>query len=367
MRKRLASYPTASRDLAAPALQPAAMSSLVAELLAAYPVVLAPMEDVTNVTYRALCRELGAGLCVTEFIGAEQIIAGSKLAKRRTAMPEGDSPTAIQIYGANPDALERAGELSARLEPTFLDINCGCWVPRVAGRGAGAGWLRKPSAMIEMAGRVVRAAGDLPVTVKTRIGWGPESDMPILDLARRLEDVGVAALTIHCRTAQMGHTGKADWQWARRAREGVSIPVIVNGDIASADDVMRSLAETGCQGAMIGRAAIDDPWIFREARALLAGAPPLPRPSDAERLAVFRRVMQDNIADRGSQSGLAVSRRHVGLLGPRLRAELRPLLFATSDLDTTLGILDRAAETVDRAADQVAEVASQPAASSAVA
>lgn len=330
----------------------ASHSSVVAAILAEYPVVLAPMEDVTDAPYRALCRSLGAGLCVTEFIGAEQMIAGSKLAKRRAAMPDGDSPTAIQIYGADPDALVRAGVIAASMEPAFLDINCGCWVPRVAGRGAGAGWLRKPAAMIEMAGRVVAAANGLPVTVKTRIGWGPESDMPILDLARRLEDAGVAALTIHCRTAQMGHTGKADWSWARRAREGVAIPVIVNGDVASADDVMRSLAETGCAGAMIGRAAIDDPWIFREARALLAGQPALPRPTDVERIELFRRVMLTNVTARGPVHGVTVSRRHLGLLGPELKPLLRPELFATTDLQTAQDILDRALERADQRPDQ---------------
>jgi tRNA-dihydrouridine synthase B len=329
-------------------------SSVVAELLAAYPVVLAPMEDVTDAPYRALCRALGAGLCVTEFIGAEQMIAGSKLAKRRAALPPGDTPTAIQIYGADPDALVRAAEIAATMAPVFLDINCGCWVPRVAGRGAGAGWLRKPAAMIEMAARVVRAAGGLPVTVKTRIGWGPESDMPILDLSRRLEDVGVSALTIHCRTAQMGHTGRADWQWARRAREGVRIPVIVNGDIASADDVLRALAETGCAGTMIGRAAIDDPWIFREARALLAGLPRLPRPTDTERLELFRRVMLENVAARGPQHGVTVTRRHLGLLGPELKPALRPELFSTTDLQTCLDLIARE---LDRATARAGHVA----------
>jgi tRNA-dihydrouridine synthase B len=319
-----------------------ATSSIVAELLAAYPVVLAPMEDVTDAMYRALCRSMGAGLCVTEFIGAEQMIVGSRLAKRRAALPDGDTPTAIQIYGADPDALVRAAEVAARAAPVFLDINCGCWVPRVAGRGAGAGWLRRPDAMIEMAARIVRAI-DLPVTVKTRIGWGPESDMPIVDLARRLEDVGVAALTIHCRTAAMGHSGRADWQWARRARDVVSIPVIVNGDVASVEDVQRALAETGCAGAMIGRAAIEDPWIFREARALFAGEPVPPRPSDAERIAVFRRLMLENVALRGELRGVTVTRRHLGLLGATLRPTLRPLLFATTELATSLDILDRAA------------------------
>lgn len=316
------------------------MAATPRELLAAYPLVLAPMEDVTDATYRALCRSLGAELCVTEFIAAEQMIANSRLARQRAALAPDDRPTAIQIYGADPDALVRAAVLAEAKEPAYLDLNCGCWVPRIAGRGAGAGWLRRPEAMIDMARRIA-AAVSLPVTVKTRIGWGPESDMPILDLARRLEDAGVAGLTIHCRTAQMGYTGRADWQWARRAREGVSVPVIVNGDIASAADCLRALDETGCAGAMIGRAALEDPWIFGEVRALLAGAAPLPRPTELDRLLVFRRVMHDNVAARGAQRGVTVTRRHVGLLGP-LRDQLRPLLFATIDLGATLEILARA-------------------------
>ena len=319
------------------------MAAVVADLLATCPVVLAPMEDVTDAPYRALCRSLGAHLCVTEFIAAEQMIANSRLARKRAALAQDDRPTAIQIYGADPDALVRAAALAEAKEPTYLDINCGCWVPRIAGRGAGAGWLRRPEAMIEMARRIVAAVA-LPVTVKTRIGWGPESDMPIIDLARRLEDAGVSGLTVHCRTAQMGYTGRADWQWARRAHEVVSIPVVVNGDIACAEDVVRALTDTGCAGAMIGRAALEDPWIFGEARALLAGQPALPRPTDADRLAVFRRVMLDNVAERGAQRGVTCTRRHVGILGAHLRERLRPALFATTELTATLDILDRAAE-----------------------
>src|SRR5581483_1404903 len=174
-----------------------------------------------------------------------------------------DELTAVQIYGSDPERLAEAAELAESAEPLFLDINCGCWVPKIAGRGAGAGWLRDPTAMVAMARMVVTRVA-LPVTVKTRIGLGPESHMPIVDLARRLEDAGVSALTLHCRTAQMGHTGKADWAWAARAREVVSMPVVVNGDIRSADDAARALGETGCEAVMVGRMAIDHPWIFRE-------------------------------------------------------------------------------------------------------
>src|SRR6185503_12190421 len=143
-----------------------------------------------------------------------------------------------------------AAVVAEAARPAYVDVNCGCWVPQIAGRGAGAGWLREPDAMVAMARRVVEAVA-LPVTVKTRIGWGPESHMPIVELARRLEDAGVSALTIHCRTAEMGHSGAADWRWAARAREVVSIPVLVNGDVKTAEDARRALEETGCAGVMI--------------------------------------------------------------------------------------------------------------------
>jgi tRNA-dihydrouridine synthase len=165
--------------------------------------------------------------------------------------------------------------------------------------------------------------------------------MPIVDLARRLEDVGVAALTIHCRTAQAGHGGAADWAWARRAREVVAIPVVVNGDVRTGEDAARALAETGCAGVMIGRAAIDHPWIFREARAALAGRSLAP-PTDAERIATYRAMLVANVAARGEAHGIQVSRRHLGLLGP-LRPTLRTPLCLAPDLATSLDVLDGAA------------------------
>ena len=305
-------------------------------LFAASPVVLAPMEDVTDAAFRRLCRSLGAGLCVTELVGAEQLIADSALARRRAGLAADDRPTAIQIYGADPRLLLAAARIAASAGPAFVDLNCGCWVPGVVGQGAGAAWLREPAAMVAMA-RAVATAVDAPVTVKTRIGWGPESHMPIVDLARRLEDAGVAALAIHCRTAAVGHSGPADWSWARRAREAVAIPVVVNGDVRTADDVARALAETGCAGAMIGRAAIAYPWVFREARARLAGTSVAP-PDDAERCRVYAELVEASARARGERAGVASAKRHLCVLGPLLTA-LRPRLIRATRVDDALAAL----------------------------
>ncbi|CAN5390914.1 tRNA dihydrouridine synthase DusB [soil metagenome] len=305
---------------------------MIRDLLAVSPIVLAPMEDVTDAAFRRVCRSLGAHVCVTEFVAAEHVIAAAELARRKATLAADDVPTAIQIYGADAGLLLAAARIAAAARPSFLDLNCGCWVPNVVGRGAGAAWLREPAAMVAMV-RAITAAVDVPVTVKTRIGWGPESPMPIVELARRLEDAGIAALTIHCRTAARGHTGDADWTWARRARAAVTIPVIVNGDGRTAEDAVRALAETGCAGVMIGRAAIASPWIFREARALLAGHRLAP-PSDAERRAVYRAIVEASVGARGEKAGVASAKRHSAML-----PELRPRVLRARAMAEKLDVL----------------------------
>ena len=307
------------------------------------PVILAPMEDVSDAVFRKLCRELGAGLCVTEFVNAEGLLRGCRNARRKLKLDADDTPTAIQIYGANPERLAEAARIAEEAQPAFIDINCGCWVPKIAGRGAGAGWLRNPQAMVDMA-KLIVATVKLPVTVKTRIGYGPESEMPIVDLARRLEDAGVAALTIHCRTAQMGHSGSADWTWAAKARQVVKIPVVVNGDIKTADDAKRAFDETGCEGVMVGRAAIEHPWIFREARALLDRGVHIPPPTAQERLEVCARHLKANVAVRGEPHGVRVIRRHLTgyLHGLKGAAAIRRELLFDDTLAGCLSILERA-------------------------
>lgn len=315
-------------------------------------VLLAPMEDVTDEVFRRLCRGVrsapdetgyqaeGADVCFTEFVNVEGLLRGCRTARRKITLAPDDQHTAIQIYGSDPTRLAEAARFAEAARPLFIDINCGCWVPKIAGRGAGAGWLREPAAMVAMAKLVVDSVS-LPVTVKTRIGYGPESDMPIVDLARRLEDAGVAALTIHCRTAAMGHSGAADWAWAARAREVVSIPVVVNGDVKSAEDVKRALDETGCASTMVGRKAIEHPWIFREARALLERGVPLAPPTAVERIAMCREHLLKNVESRGEKRGVAVTRRHLSgyLRGIAGAASLRQRLVTCDSLEGCLDIL----------------------------
>jgi tRNA-dihydrouridine synthase B len=312
----------------------------VRALLEARPAILAPMEDVTDTVFRRLCRRFGATICLTEFVNVEGLLRGCRTAKRKVTLAPDDELTAIQIYGSDPARLAEAARVAEAASPFFIDINCGCWVPKIAGRGAGAGWLRNPDAMVAMAKDVVKSVS-LPVTVKTRIGLGPESHMPIVDLARRLEDAGVAALTVHCRTAAMGHSGSADWTWARRAREVVSIPVIVNGDVKTAEDAERALVETGCAGVMIGRRAIEHPWVFREVRARLDRGETHAPPSAAERIALCCEHLVKNVEERGERHGVAVTRRHLSgyLKGLPGAAALRQSLVLCDSLEGCLEIL----------------------------
>jgi len=312
------------------------------------PVILAPMEDVTDEVFRRLSRGLGGDLAMTEFVNVEGLLRGCRNARRKIKLANDDELTGIQIYGADPERLAEAARFAASAEPLFIDINCGCWVPKIAGRGAGAGWLREPERMIAMTRMVVESV-HVPVTVKTRIGYGPESHMPIVDLARRLEDTGISALTIHCRTAQMGHSGKADWSWAQKAKEKVSIPIIVNGDVKSADDAERALSETGCDGVMVGRRAIEHPWVFREAYARLRGEPEVAPPTHEERIALCKAHLQANVDARGEDHGVKVTRRHLSgyLSGLPGAAQLRQRLNLCPSIN---GCFDILGEWVARAA-----------------
>lgn len=298
------------------------------------------MEDVTDIVFRRLARRLGADITVTEFVNVEGLLRGCRNARRKIGLAPDDELTGIQIYGSDPTRLAEAAVLAEEAEPLFVDINCGCWVPKIAGRGAGAGWLRDPEKMVEMVKLVVSRVA-LPVTVKTRIGYGPESHMPIVDLARRLQDAGAAALTIHCRTAAMGHSGAADWTWAQRAREVVTMPVIVNGDVKCAEDAARALEMTKAAGTMVGRRAIDHPWVFREIYALTREGKTPVLPTVDERIDICEQHLRLNCEARGESHGVKVTRRHLSgyLSGLRGAADLRRRLNVTDSLEACLDIL----------------------------
>lgn len=231
--------------------------------------LLAPMEAVTDLAYRFICKQMGAEMVYTEFVNSDGLIRGCKRGKKKMEIVKQERPVGIQIYGNDVEAMVGASVMAAELNPDVIDINAGCWVKKVSRRGAGAGLLKDPCFMQKMIGDVVKAVS-IPVTVKTRLGWC-EDTINIVEVAKRLQDVGVQALTLHCRTKAQGHAGEPKWEWIEKVKKAVSIPVVLNGGIMTAQDVLRAFSETPADGVMIARGAIGKPWIFQQARELLYG------------------------------------------------------------------------------------------------
>ena len=231
--------------------------------------LLAPMEDVTDIAFRRLCKELGADVVYTEFVNSDGLIRSNKKTERKLEITDEERPVGIQIYGGNLEPMIEAAKIAESKNPDLIDINAGCWVKKIAHRGAGAGLLKDPPYMQKMVESIVKVV-NLPVTVKTRIGWD-ESSINIVEVAKRIEDAGASALTVHCRTRGQGHSGEPDWNWIPKVKEAVKIPVALNGGVFIAEDVKRAFKETNADAVMIARGAIDHPWIFREAKTLLEG------------------------------------------------------------------------------------------------
>ncbi len=232
------------------------------------PLLLAPMEDVTDIGYRKLCKELGADIVYTEFVNSDGLIRCNRKTEKKLEITEEERPVGIQIYGGNFQPMIEAAKIAESKNPDIIDVNAGCWVRKIATRGAGAGLMKDPVFLQNMISEIVKSV-QIPVTVKTRIGWD-ENNINILEVAKRLEDVGVTALTIHCRTRSQGHSGSPDWTWIPRIKEIVKIPIVLNGGVMNGDDVKRAFEETNADGIMIARGAIEHPWIFREAKELMA-------------------------------------------------------------------------------------------------
>jgi tRNA-dihydrouridine synthase B len=238
-------------------------------------ILLAPMEDVTDMPFRVMCKRHGADIVYTEFISSDGLVRDGRRSIEKLNLAEEEHPVAIQIFGGDEAIMREAAQKAAESGPDFLDINFGCWVRNVVARNAGAALLKDPPMMVQLTKAVVEGA-NIPVTVKTRLGWSRDS-IVILDVARMIEDAGAAALTVHCRTRDQGHEGAADWTWIPRIKEVVNIPVILNGDVITPQDAKRAFDETGCDAVMVGRAAIGNPFVFeRMKHHVLTGEEPEP-------------------------------------------------------------------------------------------
>ena len=278
--------------------------------LGEHPVMLAPMEDVTDPSFRLICREQGAAMVYTEFVSAEALVRNINSTTRKLTIDDRERPVAIQIYGREPEAMVEAAKIVEQARPDILDINFGCPVKKVAAKGAGAGMLRNPEKMLAITKAVVDAVG-IPVTVKTRLGWDCENKI-ITDLAPRLQDCGIKALTIHGRTRSQMYTGEADWTLIGevKADPRIEIPIIGNGDIKTAEQARRAFDTYGVDGVMIGRASFGAPWIFREVKEYLQTGT-IPEITDREKFALLRRQIRESIDRIDEYRGILHIRRHL--------------------------------------------------------
>lgn len=277
------------------------------------PVMLAPMEDVTDQSFRLICKELGADMTYSEFVSADALIRNIAATTRKLSIHPAERPTAIQIYGREVEPMVEAARMVEEARPDILDINFGCPVKKVAGKGAGAGMLRDIPRMLEITREVVKAVS-IPVTVKTRLGWDHESKI-IVDLAEQLQDCGIQALTVHGRTRSQMYNGDADWEMIGKVKANprLKIPVIGNGDITTPARLVEAFDRYGVDGVMVGRAAIGNPWIFSDMKqTLLYGEIRKPL-SLQEKFDILRRQIDESIDRIDEYRGILHIRRHLAV------------------------------------------------------
>lgn len=320
------------------------------------PLLLAPMEDVTDRSFRVLCREQGADMVYTEFIPSDGLIRDAAKAIDKMRTLEQESPVGIQIYGHIPESMveaakmvDHASEIAGGHGADVIDINFGCPVTKIAGRGAGSGMMKEPDKMVAITKAVVEAV-DKPVTVKTRLGWDENSKI-IVELAERLQDVGIKALTIHGRTRCQLYRGAADWSLIAAVKNNprMHIPVIGNGDITDAVQAKEAFDNYGVDGIMIGRATFGHPWIFREIRHYLQTGNLMEPLSIGEKVALARRHLALSLEEKGEPRGVYEMRRHLSCYFKGLPEfkDIRMKMVTTLDVDELYGILDYICEHYD--------------------
>lgn len=317
------------------------------------PVLLAPMEDVTDASFRIVCKKFGADMVYTEFIPSDGLIrdAAKAIAKMKTS--DDEAPIAIQIYGNDPDAMVEAAKMADNADQIagghgcdIIDINFGCPVNKIAGRGAGSGMMREPDKMVMITERIVKAVSK-PVTVKTRLGWD-ESSKIIVPLAERLQDAGISALTIHGRTRCQMYKGEADWTLIGQVKENprMHIPIIGNGDINSPEKAGEAFGKYGVDGIMVGRASFGHPWIFREIKHYLTTGEILPSMSVNDRVALAKWHLSLSTGLKGPVTGVLEMRRHLSCYFKGLPdfKETHVKLVTAPTADEVMALLDYVSE-----------------------
>jgi nifR3 family TIM-barrel protein len=281
-------------------------------ILPDFPLLLAPMEDVSDPPFRAVCKKNGADLMFTEFISSEGLIRDAIKSRQKLDIFEEERPVGIQIFGGDEEAMAISAEIVNTVHPDLLDINFGCPVKKVVCKGAGAAVLKDIDLMVRLTKAVIKSSA-VPVTVKTRLGWDFDS-INILEVAERLQDIGVQALSIHARTRSQLYKGDADWSWIAKVKENqrITIPIFGNGDIDSPEKALEYKNRYGVDGIMIGRAAIGYPWFFREVKQFFATGQKLEPPTLEERMDVIMHHLRTSMEWKGPKLGILEMRRHYG-------------------------------------------------------
>jgi tRNA-dihydrouridine synthase B len=302
-------------------------------------ILLAPMEDVTDVSFRLICKELGADVVYTEFVNAEGLVRASEKTHKKLKIIEEERPVGIQIYGSNLISMVNAAKIAEEENPDLIDINAGCWVKNVVNCGAGAGLLKDPIYLQSLVKSVVDSVS-LPVTVKTRIGWDFDS-IQIVEVAKRLEDAGAEGLVIHCRTRSQGHKGEPDWSWIPKIKEVVKIPVALNGGIMTAADAKSAFEQTNADAVMIARGAIANPWIFREAKEIVEHGRILTEVTNELKIKTCIRHLELSLPVKGDRRAILEHRKFYSgyLKGMRNASHTRMKLMQTTNMNEIREIL----------------------------
>lgn len=314
-----------------------------------YPLFLAPMEDVTDASFRYICKEFGADMMYTEFVSSDALVRDAKKALAKMVIYPYEKPVGIQIYGHIPEAMEQAADMAENAVSLvggcgadLIDINFGCPVNKIAGRGAGSGMMREPEKMVKITESIVKRCR-LPVTVKTRIGWDENSKI-IVELAERLQDVGIAAITIHGRTRCQMYKGEADWSLIGKVKENprMHIPVIGNGDITDGPTAKIAFERYGVDAVMIGRATYGHPWIFKEIKHYLKYGEPMAPLTIAQKVELARKHLAKSVECKGERVGVLEMRRHLSnyFKGIDNFKETRLKLVTTNESEKVFELLD---------------------------